>query len=211
MMRETRQSGSEGGARFNPLSLPLSRRFAGRGAGGPRASVVECGGPPPLWNTARQAKRTTMVYDRSMLQARAARRFPIATLSKKPMQVLVSKTGVGPQLQRAGALQDASRGAALADNAPASWSAAALRRFGIRPGRPNVQPWFTTGVCYRREPRDVCPWQRPRRNQCKCWLARPALGHSSRGLEHSKTLRDRRTPCEVLLSLPTRGIPFISL
>jgi hypothetical protein len=28
-MRETRQSGSEGGARFNPLSLPLSQRFMG--------------------------------------------------------------------------------------------------------------------------------------------------------------------------------------
>ena len=27
-MRETRQSGSEGGARFNPLSLPLSRFMA---------------------------------------------------------------------------------------------------------------------------------------------------------------------------------------
>ena len=27
-MRETRLSGSEGGARFKPLSLPLSKRFA---------------------------------------------------------------------------------------------------------------------------------------------------------------------------------------
>jgi len=26
------------------------------------------------------------------------------------------------------------------------------------------------------------------------WLAKKALGHRSRGLEHSKTLRDRRTP-----------------
>ena len=29
-MRETRLSGSEGGARFNPLSLPLSLRFMER-------------------------------------------------------------------------------------------------------------------------------------------------------------------------------------
>ena len=28
-MREIRQSGSEGGARFNPLSLPLSREVRG--------------------------------------------------------------------------------------------------------------------------------------------------------------------------------------
>jgi len=30
-MRETRQSGSEGGARFNPLSLPLSIKLPLRG------------------------------------------------------------------------------------------------------------------------------------------------------------------------------------
>jgi hypothetical protein len=42
--------------------------------------------------------------------------------------VLVGKTSFGPQLQRAGALQDASRLRGLLMNAPASWTAVALHR-----------------------------------------------------------------------------------
>ena len=36
-MRETRLSGSEGGARFNPLSLPLSSKMFGQAI---RASIL---------------------------------------------------------------------------------------------------------------------------------------------------------------------------
>src|ERR1019366_2394954 len=45
-MREIRQSGSEGGARFNPLSLPLSFSSAASRPGWHDQDVAEAGGAP---------------------------------------------------------------------------------------------------------------------------------------------------------------------
>jgi hypothetical protein len=164
------------------------------------------------------------------------------------MGALVGKTSLGPQLQRAGALHDASRLSGPVANAPASWSACGppplwndaptanrcdrafpkqRRARAIGKGRAGWQdgPWATAPegwripgrfaterargerasvlecvrpsaalerrwYCQRRWTRFpkavmlLCHWEWAR------WLAEQALGHSSRGLEHSTTLRD---------------------
>ena len=65
-MREIRQSGSEGGARFNPLSLPLSHLFesnagsgaAGNGSGGVGGNNRSVKNPfrKETWNLTEQMK-----------------------------------------------------------------------------------------------------------------------------------------------------------
>jgi hypothetical protein len=90
---------------LSPQSKALGRTRGWR----ERASVMECGGPPPLWNTTWRAN----MRNHGLLSPDGVRascgRLPTATPAKKPMEALVSKTRLGPKLQRAGALQDAAR------------------------------------------------------------------------------------------------------
>ena len=116
-------------------------------------------------------------------------RSPIACVRDKSIHPLVGNIRLGPKLQRAGALQDASALSASAAKRLAPRSAAALRRFGIWLSLANQSDHgsFPGAVCLRelgvRSPIQGCvtnPFARS--------LAISALGQSSRGLEHSRTL-----------------------
>ena len=145
--------------------LAHSKTLRAGGACGERASVLECGGPPPLW-LAPNCKRTHQKPWSFFIF-----HFPF---KNRGFDRLATP---GPKRQMAGALQDASRRRGVRRTRQRLGVRVALHRFGWRPtaNEHTKNRGVSSFFIFHLKIGGLIVWPRP--------------GQSARWLAHSKTLR----------------------